>query len=158
MLRRMTNQTLKTWLHSELHDHIPLVRAMAIDVDHWAPEQIRLSAPLAPNSNDKGCGFGGSIASLLTLSGWSLLRSAIQQADIRADIYIQDSEIRYLKPAWERLIAIALWTAEEHRQWLEMLGSRGKARATVTMRLESGGVEAATMQARFVALRQVQQT
>jgi thioesterase domain-containing protein len=144
--------TRGNWLERHLHESIPLVRAMAIKVQHAELDRVVLGMPLAPNSNDKGCGFGGSMASLLTLSGWSLLRINLPAGPEKVEIYIQDSEISYLKPAWGDCQATVSWSDAERNDWLSMLSSRGKARARLQMRLESEAIDCATMSARFVAL------
>ena len=54
-------------------DCMPAVRAMQIRLDGYADGVLRITAPLAANVNDKGNAFGGSLASVLTLSGWALV-------------------------------------------------------------------------------------
>lgn len=54
-------------------DCMPAVRAMQIQLDGYADGVLRITAPLAANVNDKGNAFGGSLASVLTLSGWALV-------------------------------------------------------------------------------------
>ena len=58
------------FLEHELLSQIPLTRAMQLRVVDYDGSTLRLAAPLAPNVNDKGCAFGGSLASLLTLACW----------------------------------------------------------------------------------------
>ena len=59
---------------------IPLVREMQIEVLGEAEGRLRLRAPLAPNVNDKGSAFGGSLASLMTLAGWALATRKLETA------------------------------------------------------------------------------
>ncbi|KAB2900134.1 MAG: thioesterase [Dokdonella sp.] len=142
-------------LERELLAQIPLARAMALRVVAHAGESLTLAAPLAPNINDKGCAFGGSLASLMTLAGWGVLRLAVAERDLDCDIYVQDSTIRYLAPVWGELRCEARpATGESCAAFLDTLAARGKARLRVdcTVALPDGG-EAATLSARFVALR-----
>ena len=86
---------------------IPLAAAMHISVRAYDGDRLVLAAPLAPNVNDKGCAFGGSLASLLTLAGWGLILLKLEAQRIDCDIYVQDSTIRYVAPLWGDLEAHA---------------------------------------------------
>ena len=55
-----------------LKESIPLAAAMQIEALQFDGQQLEMRVPLAANVNDKGTGFGGSIAALATLAGWSL--------------------------------------------------------------------------------------
>lgn len=140
-------------LRGEL-DRIPLTRAMGLAVDGFDGTSLVLAAPLAPNVNDKGCAFGGSLASLMTLAGWGLLELVLQARTMQADIYVQDSSIRYLAPVWHDFRAIAAAAPGESLDaFAAAFAERGKARLRVHCRvpLPDGG-DAATLDARFVAL------
>ncbi len=58
----MTPSELQTYLHT----HIPLSKAMEVEVVQATPDIIELRAPLAPNINHRGTAFGGSISTLAT--------------------------------------------------------------------------------------------
>jgi thioesterase domain-containing protein len=141
-------------LERELLDAIPLARAMALRVAAHDGDSLTLAAPLAPNINDKGCAFGGSLASLMTLAGWGVIRLAVAARELDCDIYVQDSAIRYLAPVWGDFDAISrLADGESFDAFFAALAARGKARLNVECRvpLAEGG-DAATLAARFVAL------
>ena len=57
--------------------------------------------PLAPNVNDKGCAFGGSLVSLMTLAGWALVELALRQRGEDCDVFVGESHVRYLAPVWD---------------------------------------------------------
>jgi thioesterase domain-containing protein len=148
---------LATALEHELLADIPLARAMALSIRIWDGDSLTLAAPLAPNINDKGCAFGGSLASLMTLTGWALVKLALDartQSPTACDIYVQDSKIRYLAPVWQDFDAVAR-LAEGHAfaEFFATLDARGKARLRVhcTVPLADGSA-AATLDAQFVAL------
>ncbi|WP_395680177.1 YiiD C-terminal domain-containing protein [Dokdonella sp.] len=133
---------------------IPLARAMQLTVESFDGESLALAAPLAPNVNDKGCAFGGSLASLMTLAGWGLPRLALDAVGMEAEIYVQDSTIRYLAPVWHDFRVIArVAEGESLAAFVAALRDKGKARLRVDCRvpLPDGG-DAATFEARFVAL------
>ncbi len=144
-------------LQQQLLADIPLARAMALSIRAWDGASLTLAAPLAPNINDKGCAFGGSLASLMTLAGWALLKLALDArapAAAACDIYVQDSTIRYLKPVWQDFEAVAR-LAEGHAfdEFFAALDARGKARLRVHCAVPlADGTAAATLDAQFVAL------
>jgi len=143
-----------TALERELLDEIPLARAMALRVAAYDGDSLALAAPLAPNVNDKGCAFGGSLASLMTLAGWGVVRLAVAARGLDCDIYVQDSAIRYLAPVWDDFETFArLAEGESFDAFFEALVARGKARLNVACRVPlADGSDAATLAARFVAL------
>lgn len=133
---------------------IPLARAMALRVARYDGATLALAAPLPPNVNDKGCAFGGSLAGLMTLAGWGLLKLAAMARGVECDIYVQDSTIRYLAPVWQDFEAVArLDDGEGFEAFFAALHERGKGRLRVrcSVPLADGG-EAATLESRFVAL------
>ena len=135
-------------------DTIPLARSMALTVASHSDEAVTLAAPLLPNINDKGCAFGGSLASALTLAGWALVKRATDARGYSSDIYVQDSAIRYLAPVWQDFTAVAqLAEGASFDAFFRMLADRGKARIRIqcTVPLADGST-AAILQAHFVAL------
>src|SRR5579863_8533752 len=93
-----SNQHFAHDLLDRAFDAIPLARAMQITLHRYDGDSLTLNAPLAPNVNDKGCAFGGSLAGLLTLAGWGLVLLRLKALGHDCDVYVQDSTIRYLAP------------------------------------------------------------
>jgi thioesterase domain-containing protein len=142
-------------LQAELLATIPLTRALALEVGRFDGQTLQLRAPLAPNINDKGCAFGGSLASLLILACWGLAKLAIEESGAApADLYVQDSTIHYLAPVWTDLEVLA--QAEEDAAlagFVAQYAEHGKARISLSACVGSAAAPAARMQARFVAKR-----
>jgi len=131
---------------------IPLARAMQLSVRGYDGDELVLAAPLAPNVNDKGCAFGGSLGSLLTLAGWGLI--VLHLGERECDVYVQDSQMRYLAPVWQDFAAHARLADDE--SWADfdaMLDTRGRARLRVHCRVPlPDAADACTLEARFVAI------
>jgi len=142
------------WQHELLHS-IPLVRAMQVRLQAFDGTTCTLSAPLAPNVNDKGCAFGGSLSSVLTLSGWGLIALRLGEEGMDYDVYVQDSTARYLMPVWQDFSAQALLAdGEDWDIFVQTLHNRGRARLRTHSRIRlDDGRDAATLEARFVAMR-----
>lgn len=133
---------------------IPLARAMQLRLRDYDGERLTIAAPLAPNINDKGCAFGGSLVSLLTLAGWGLIVLKLRALRRDCDVYVQDSMVRYLAPVWEDFTAQArLADGESWEAFASTLATRGRARLAVDCRVTlADGNDACTLQARFVAI------
>lgn len=133
---------------------MPPVRAMQLGIDGFEDGILRLSAPLAPNVNDKGCAFGGSLASLMTLAGWGRVWLGVQAHGLEADIYVADSHLRYLAPVYGELRASAMFAPEsDWARFLACLRSRGRARIDIVARIDlPDGSPAATFTGNFAAL------
>ncbi len=133
---------------------MPPVAALQPVIDHWQDGHLRLNAPLAANINDKGCAFGGSLGSLMTLAAWGLVYLELAQQGIDADIFVADSRVRYLKPVFEDLQVDACFDdAGERVALLDALRKQGRASIRLQARtmLAAGGV-AATFVGRYVAI------
>ena len=133
---------------------MPPVAAMQPRIEHVRDGRLRLSAPLQANINDKGCAFGGSLCSLMTIGAWGLVFLELEQAGIDADIYVADSRVRYLKPVFEDIVVDATFDdAGERASLVDTLHKQG--RASVRLKSESlladGGV-AAAFAGRYVAI------
>ena len=139
-------------LHERLRS-IPQVLAMQIELAGESAGRQRLRAPLAPNINDKGTAFGGSLVSLMTLAGWCLVSGRLERAGLEAEVYVADSLVRYLAPLRDDLEAEAWLEEGDWDSFVTSLRERGKARCRIAacVRLPEGG-EAASFSGRFVAL------
>ncbi len=133
---------------------MPPVAALQPALAGWRDGHLRLSAPLEANVNDKGCAFGGSLVSLMTIAGWGLVFLELAEAGIEADIFVADSRVRYLKPVFEDIVVEATFDdAGERAGLVDTLHKQG--RASIRLKSESllaeGGV-AASFVGRYVAI------
>jgi thioesterase domain-containing protein len=134
---------------------MPPVAAMGIRAIACDGEQLYLHAPLAANVNDKNCAFGGSLASVMTLAAWGLLTWRLAEADITAEVYVADSQLRYLAPLQEDLLGEAHFAdGEDWGGFLRCFRDRGRGRIGLQAKIrDSHGRAVAEMNARFAALR-----
>ncbi|KRE96578.1 thioesterase [Frateuria sp. Soil773] len=134
---------------------IPLARAMDLRLEHYDGDRLGLALPLAPNVNDKGCAFGGSLVSAMTLAGWALVELALRQRGEDCDVFVAESGVRYLQPVWNDFLAEArLADGAGWATFFDTLAARGKARIEVACEVPgTDGKPAAVLEARFVAKR-----
>lgn len=133
---------------------MPPVAAMALDIEAYDGARLCLRAPLQRHVNDKGCAFGGSLVSLMTLAGWGLVTLQVQAAGLAADVYVADSRVDYLAPLFADLRATAqLAQADGWDGFMAALRGRGRARAELVAEvpLPDGGI-ACRCRARYVAI------
>ena len=136
------------------YQSMPPVAVMGLGIANYDGSRLRLHAPLARHVNDKGCAFGGSLASMMTLASWGLVWLQLEAAALEADIYIADSQIRYLAPLFDDLrVEAALAADADWPTFTGTLRQRGRARASLVARacLPDGGV-ACDFTARYVAI------
>ena len=142
------------WLDAH-YRAMPPVAALQLQPAVCDGEALRLRAPLPAHVNDKGCAFGGSLVSLMTLAGWGWLMLQTARAGQPAEVYVADSQIRYLAPLYGDLHGVA--TLAEGEDWpatLRCLGERGRARVAMRARVLAGdGIPVATLTARFALKR-----
>lgn len=133
---------------------MPPVVAMGFSFGQCNGGTLDMHAPLALNVNDKGSAFGGSMTSLMTFSGWSLVMLELELAGLTADVFVADSQVRYRAPVYTDLHArAALAPGQAWQPFLETLAQRG--RSSIHMQAEvllAEGNAAATLSGRYVAI------
>src|SRR6476619_6172927 len=149
----MASDSDLAWLDAH-YRAMPPVAAMGIGIAGYDGECLRLHAPLARHVNDKGCAFGGSMASLMTLAGWGLLTLWLRSVDLKAEVFVADSTVTFRQPLYDDL-AVEARRAED-ASWesaFDALRTRGRARLTVEacVRASDAGIAAAS-RARVVAI------
>lgn len=143
----------KTWLQAVLTDDIPLGQAMALSVNRLDQHGLSLQLPLAPNINDKGTAFGGSLASAMILAGWSLPRLLLKRENLDADLVIGRCELRFLLPVKSSFEVVCDWPEPAAcEQFISDMRNKNRARLQLAPRVLFNGEVAATLSARYAAL------
>lgn len=83
-------------------DSILPARAMEIGRESNKPGHLRL--PLAPNINDKGTAFAGSVFSLAVLSGYEIALERSNHLNLSGNLFLLSSHITYHQPGLSDLI------------------------------------------------------
>lgn len=148
----MIRPTLLRDTEAFLHDRIPLTKAMEVSVEAYDETGLVLTAPLAPNHNHLGTAFGGSLATLATLAGYTLLW--LELDDRGSHLVIQESRIRYKSPVRGELRAHAARLAPDVlAEFRRTYQKTGKARVTLEIAILSEGQTSVEFTGTFVALR-----
>ena len=133
---------------------MPPVATMQLGIAGYDGQRLQLHAPLAVHVNDKGCAFGGSLASMMTLASWGLVSLRVEAAGLHAEVFVADSQVRYLAPLFADLDVEAELAADsDWDTFMATLRQRGRARASVVARARlPGGGNATEFTARYVAI------
>ena len=140
-------------LQQTLYTDIPLARAMGLRVAAYDGQTLQLAAPLAPNVNDKGTAFGGSLYTLAVLCGWSLLRLKLNEAGMQQkNIVIHEANTRYLLPVSGELHAACTLNGDVLTEFMQPLQKKGRARITLTVAILQQDRTAVEFTGQYVAL------
>lgn len=145
----MTPQALQDYLYS----HIPLSKAMAVEVKTASPQGVCLTAPLAPNINHRDTVFGGSASAVAILSAWALLHVSLLDANIKARLVIQHNSMSYDLPMPGAFSAeAAAPSPEKWQRFLATLSKHKRARISIQSVLYCEGKSVGVFDGDFVAI------
>lgn len=139
-----------------LEEHIPLSASMRIEVLEAGPEGVAIQAPLAPNVNHRSTAFGGSVAALAILAGWTLVHLRLRAEGPATHTVIQTSSVHYDAPIHGAFRAVT--EPVEERAWerfVRAITKHGKGRLHVSVAVFDEGMDgtpAATFTGAYVAI------
>jgi thioesterase domain-containing protein len=136
-----------------LHEQIPLTRSLGLEIVTIDERGARIRAPLGPNHNHLGGAFGGSLATMMILSGYIWLYDALLKNNHQAHVILFKEESEYLLPVNTDIEVLAITPTDI--EWRKFEGSflrKGTARIVIhsEIRTESGSLSA-TFKGEFVA-------
>ena len=145
---------LEATLEQYLHEHIPITAAMGVRVEVASAERVLLSSPLEPNLNHQGTGFGGSIASLATLAGWSWLWVIFREKGLTPKLVVRKSTVEYVAPVTDSFSAELRPPSDASiRDFWNSFNRRSSARIDLKVEVYCRGEEAAYFEGTFVVIR-----
>lgn len=137
----------------ECRAEIPLLDAMQLSFVDYGDLALTMEAPLAPNINNKGTAFGGSIASICLFGGWAVATLAFSENDIHnTEIVVFKNEMTFERPARGLLEVRAYLEPDDFDACLARLeeGDPGRIRFDVHVELFHDDERCATMQGLYV--------
>ena len=138
---------------AECQADIPLLTAMHLSFVGFEDLTLTMEAPLAPNINNKGTAFGGSIASICLFGGWAVSTLAFMDNDIHnTEIVVYKNEMTFERPARGHLIVKATIKPGDFQACLERLQARdpGRIRLDIQVDLFHDDERCATMEGLYV--------
>ena len=138
---------------AECRREIPLLTAMQLSLVHYDDLALTMEAPLAPNINNKGTAFGGSIASIGLFGGWAVATLAFMDNGIdNTEIVVFRNEMTFERPARGHLVVKVTIDPDEFAACLEKLrgGSDERLRFDVNVEIFHDDRRCATMEGLYV--------
>ena len=132
---------------------IPLLTAMELAFVGYDDLTLTMEAPLAPNVNNKGTAFGGSIASICLFGGWAVSTLGFMENGIdNTEIVVFRNDMIFERPARGLLNVEARVTPAEFETVLARLGQHdtGRIRFDVDVETFHDGERCATMRGVYV--------
>jgi thioesterase domain-containing protein len=138
---------------AECRQDIPLLDAMHLSFVSFDELTLTMEAPLAPNINNKGTAFGGSIASICLFGGWAVSTLAFMDNDIHnTEVVVYKNDMTFERPARGQLIVNAFIKPEDFAACLSRLKAKdtGRIRLDIHVELFHDDERCATMQGLYV--------
>lgn len=144
----MTEAALETLLYQQ----IPSVTALEVRVVQANPNFVEIMAPLAPNRNHRGTAFGGSLSTILILSGYAWLFNLLDSRGLNGHVILKSSEVKFLKPVTEEIHAIAKSPPPlKVEEFTKVFEKKGRARIFIEATVSSQKTAACLFKGEFVA-------
>ena len=103
------SQALKTFFAQ----HLPITQFMGLEVESYDGDTLILTAPLAPNINDKQTAFGGSLYNVAVMACWGMVYLKTQERKIKCNQVVAEGHVKYIAPVNGKLRAICHAPNEE---------------------------------------------
>jgi len=136
-----------------LKEHIPLSARMGVRVVEAGAGGVSIEVPIEPNLNHRSTAFGGSVATLAILAGWTLVHLRLRAEGLVAQTVIQSTDVRYDAPIHGDFRAVT--GPVEPTAWERFtrgVRKHGKGRLHVSAVVLAEGVPAATFTGAYVAV------
>lgn len=137
-------------LNQRVGELIPVAARMGLTITAYDGRRLSMDAPLAPNRNDKGTAFAGSIAGLATFAGWALITLKVEERQGAASVAVYRSEISYRLPIDGDFQAFCELPDEDRlADFWYALQSTGRGRLDLAVSVMQGGEERVRFQGAY---------
>lgn len=140
-------------LEAQIRTDIPITRHLQFSIAACDAEGLTLRAPLSANINHKGTVFGGSLSMLATIAGWAMTQHILLQADLAAQVVIQQQSMAFHHPVRSDIeFVCAAPTETTIARFCDMLRRYRKARLRLTCTVHTQTTLAVQFEGAYVAL------
>ncbi|MFL5784837.1 MAG: YiiD C-terminal domain-containing protein [Bacteriovoracaceae bacterium] len=136
-----------------LNREIPLTQSLGLDIVRIDDKGAFIRAPLGPNHNHMGSAFGGSLSTMMILSGYIWLYDALLKHNLQAHVILSKEEAEYLLPVTADIEVLAKSPSnEEWKKFEESFLRKALGRIVIHSEIVSKtGALAARFTGEFVA-------
>ena len=126
-------------LQNKLYTEIPLTKMMEIKIQDYNEQELITTAPLNPNINDKGTAFGGSLATICIISGWSLSWLISKELGFDSNnIVIIKNETSFKKPVTKDIVC---HTKKPSLEEIQILKEKLLTKKSASLKIKSKIIE-----------------
>ncbi|WP_331460591.1 YiiD C-terminal domain-containing protein [Halomonas sp. IOP_31] len=119
-----------------LETAIPMAGRFGMQRLYWQDATLLCDVHLAPNLNDKGTGFGGSLMAQSTLLGWCWTTLWLRARGFRRDVVIAEATQRFLAPVTaDYRLSCRAAEPEEPTRFAAQLDAHGKGRIKLVQQI-----------------------
>jgi len=143
----MDNKQLEALVHRE----IPITKALQIAITELTSNSITVSAPFETNKNIHNTAFAGSIYTVATIAGWSLVSHIAQQHQLEGSVVLAKADIQYKKPINGDIKALCTVepTSLELAAFIKSFQKKKRGRLGLTINVVEDSVIKASLNANF---------
>ncbi|MCP4408635.1 MAG: hypothetical protein GY807_12890 [Gammaproteobacteria bacterium] len=132
---------------------IPFLDFMQARATSWDGKTMRFDAPLMPsNVNDKGFGFAGSLGTMASVAGWSVITLMAEDAGFDIMAVIKQNQMQFFKPVQSDFYALAHAEDEDKGTFIASLKQKKRGKLPITVSLFDKRRLCAQQQAEYVGL------
>ena len=126
---------------------------MGFTAGEYAHDSLTLTAPLVLNLNDKQTAFGGTLATLCTISGWTMVSMDCREAGFNIDIVVTESQIRYVAPVRTEQICARAFRPDEAlvAAFCDALGTKGSGALAISVNVDGDKPQAVMFHGHYFA-------
>jgi len=142
----------KTDIEKLLKDQIPVTQSLGVRLDSVNENEAILSAPLELNHNHMGTAFGGSLSTLMILSGYSWLYHFMFSRGHTCHVILRETHTKFIQPVDEDMLIHCRKPSEvDLSQLLTTFEKKGLARITLECEVRTSKGKVCAMTGEFVA-------
>ncbi|GAA4361357.1 YiiD C-terminal domain-containing protein [Kangiella marina] len=139
-----------TQLEQLVHQEIPITKALDIRIEELTSNSIQVMAPFDANKNIHNTAFAGSIYTVATIAGWSLVSSLATTHQLDGAVVLAKAEIHYKKPINGDIVAqCRVEDDEKLSTFVSSFKRKKRARISLTVNVIEDSVIKAVLQANF---------
>lgn len=121
-------------------EHLPITQFMGLEVESYDGEQLVLSAPLAPNINDKQTAFGGSLYNAAVMACWGFAYLKTQEKGLVCNQVVAGGEVKYLAPVTGKIRAVCKNPGDKViASFLDHFNRKGRAKISLQAEISCDG-------------------
>ncbi len=139
-------------LEKLLTEQIPVTKSLGVTLELVSETEVRLAAPLEINRNHMGTAFGGSLSTLMILSGYSWLYHFMFTKGHTGHVILRETQAKFIHPVDENMLIFCRKPSEKNLStFLATFEKKGLARITLESEIRTSKGKVCSMTGIFVA-------